>query len=67
MIVPPPAAFTASFTGSVVSTLLFMFVVLVYIYVVYHQDKKREMYNTSWMFNENDLHYIAGGKLDYNL
>ncbi len=44
------------------STAIFVMVVLVYISVLFVVDKKREMYNSNWIFSEDDLHYISNGE-----
>ena len=35
---------------------------VVYITVIYFQDKKREKYSSGWIYNEDELHYISNGR-----
>ncbi len=58
------AAPEATIIATVFSTLLFILAVLVYVGMVYYHDNKRDMYNSSWIFNESDLHFISGGQLN---
>ena len=62
LLIPLHAAHEATIISSVSSILIFTLAVLGYVGMVYYHDKKREMYNSSWIFNEGDLHFISGGQ-----